>query len=302
MQRQEILVTEGEKDYELIDSGEGLKYERFGDIKMVRPDPQAVWGKRLSKEDWAEADVEFDRSGALSLVSGKSGRWIWKRKDIPKDEKWLIDFAGQKMYIKPTPFKHTGVFPEQSENWKWTKSKIGKDDEVLNLFGYTGGATIACLKAGAKVVHVDGSKSAITWARENAEASGVANLPVRWILEDARIFVEREIKRGRKYQGIIMDPPAFGHGAKKEVWKIDEDLLPLVKDCISLLDVDKAKFILINGYSAGYSPIAYGNMLQSVSDTVKVKGEIAIGEIGIRESGANGRILPAGIFGRWEAK
>ena len=200
------------------------------------------------------------------------------------EKKWPIDFSGLKFWIKPTAFKHTGIFPEQSTNWEWLRAKISSADkpiEVLNLFGYTGGATLTCAQAGANVVHVDSSKSAITWARENAELSGLADKPVRWILEDARVFVEREVKRGRKYSGIIMDPPAFGHGVDKDVWKIEEHFLPLVENCMQLLS-DAPVFFLINGYSAGYSAIAYENILRPLVD--RFGGTIEIGELTIEES------------------
>lgn len=276
-----------EKDYELLDSGEGEKLERFGSFVLSRPDPQALWRKHLNEKDWKNAHASFSRSEV-------SAEWTYKKEKL---DKWSINFGGLKLWIKPTAFKHTGLFPEQYVNWDWMRN-ILKDNsgaDVLNLFGYTGGASLACAQAGAKVVHVDGSKSAITWARENAELSGLSDKPIRWILEDARIFVGREIKRGNKYDGIIMDPPAFGHGANKEVWKIEENFLPLVEDCIKLLK-DKPLFFLINGYSAGYSAIAYRNVLNILTE--KFGGSIEIGELTLPESGTN-RLLPCGIFARW---
>ncbi len=285
-----ILVTKSSQDYELLDSGEGEKLERFGSVVLSRPDPQALWRKLLSAEEWKKAHATFSRDG-------QNGSWNIK-KDTP--EKWVIDFAGLKFMIKPTAFKHTGLFPEQLTNWEWMKRVIGnsgkKDLEILNLFGYTGGASLICAQAGAKVVHVDGSKSALTWATENAELSGLADRPIRWILDDARVFVEREIKRGRKYDAIIMDPPAFGHGAKKELWKIEGHFLPLVEDCMKLLS-DTPLFFLINGYSAGYSAIAYKNNLLDLEK--KYGGKVETGELTLEES-KSGRLLPAGIFARWE--
>jgi 23S rRNA (cytosine1962-C5)-methyltransferase len=287
-----ILITKSSKDYELLDSGEGEKLERFGDIVLSRPDPQAIWHKNLPESEWKNADATFSREG-------QNGSWNM-REGTPA--KWNIDFSGLKFFIKPTAFKHTGIFPEQSTNWEWLKRVLGnsdkKDPEILNLFGYTGGASLICTQAGAKVVHVDSSNSAINWAKENAELSGLADTPTRWILDDARVFVEREIKRGRKYDGIIMDPPAFGHGAKKELWKIEENLLQLVEDCMKLLS-DKPLFFLINGYSAGYSAIAYKNILFDLER--KHGGKIDVGELAIEES-QSGRLLPAGIFARWEKK
>ncbi|MDO8430732.1 MAG: class I SAM-dependent methyltransferase [Candidatus Taylorbacteria bacterium] len=266
-------------DYELLDSGEGEKLERFGKVVLSRPDPQALWRKHLDEKEWKKADATFTDS--------------WNH----KLDKWTMDYGGLKFWIKPTAFKHTGLFPEQRVNWDWMRGVIGdkKDIEVLNLFGYTGGATLACAQAHAKVVHVDGSKSAIAWARENAELSGLVDKPIRWIHEDARMFVGREIKRGNKYDAIIMDPPAFGHGADKQVWKIEENFLPLVEDCIKLLK-DKPLFFIINGYSAGYSAIAYQNVLGVLVE--KFGGEIEIGELTLPETGSD-RLLPCGIFARW---
>lgn len=275
------------KDYELLDSGDGEKLERFGKVVLSRPDPQALWRKHLDEKDWKKADASFSRSEASAEWSYKNG----------KMEKWPIEYSGLKFWIKPTAFKHTGIFPEQAANWDWMR-KVMKDNEgadVLNLFGYTGGASLACAQAGAKVVHVDGSKSAITWARENAELSGLVDKPIRWILEDARVFVGREVKRGNKYDAILMDPPAFGHGANKEIWKIEEDFLPLVEECIKLLK-DKPLFFIINGYSAGYSAIAYKNVLSVLVE--KFGGKVEIGELTLPETGTE-RLLPCGIFARW---
>jgi 23S rRNA (cytosine1962-C5)-methyltransferase len=294
-----ILITRASKDYELLDSGEGEKLERFGDVVLRRPDPQALWRKNLSETEWKKAHATFTREG-------QNGSW-----DIVKGtpEKWNIDFSGLKLAIKPTVFKHTGLFPEQSVNWEWLKRVIGnnlgekeikaaekKEPEILNLFGYTGGASLACAQAGAKVVHVDASTAAVNWAKENADLSGLRDKPIRWLLDDARVFVEREIKRGRKYDGIIMDPPAFGHGAKKELWKIEEHFLDLVENCKKIL-ADEPLFFLINGYSAGYSALAYKNNLLDLEK--QHGGKVEIGELAIEETGSK-RLLPAGIFARWE--
>lgn len=294
-------------DYELIDSGDGEKLERFGDFTLSRPDPQALWRKLLPASEWKNVHGFFTRGE-------KNGDWSLK-KDVPS--RWKIDFAGLKFWIRPTAFKHVGLFPEQATNWDWMRDRIkkvgggasadtGAEVEVLNLFGYTGGATLACAQAGVKVVHIDGSKVAISWARENAELSDLDKKPVRWILDDARAFVKREIKRGRKYQGIIMDPPAFGHGPDNEVWKIEEDFMPLVEQCFELL-ADKSSgvgplFFLVNGYSAGYSAIAYENALRPL--LAKYGGKIEKGELTLKEkstTGSEGRSLPCGIFARWSA-
>ncbi len=283
-----LLITKPSEGYELIDSGDGEKLERFGNVVLSRPDPQALWHKRLTKDEWSKSDAHFTRTEA-------SGDWKIK-KGVP--EKWNINLSNLKFNIKPTAFKHTGIFPEQSVNWDWMRELINnkKDIEVLNLFGYTGGATLACAQVGAKVVHIDSSKSAITWARENAELSGLADKPIRWILEDARLFVSRELKRGNKYDAIIMDPPAFGHGANNEVWKIEDHFIQLIEDCFKLLK-DKPLFFLVNGYSSGYSAIAYKNSLNYLID--KYGGSIEMGELAIQEKDSQ-RLLPCGIFARWK--
>ncbi|MBP6858958.1 MAG: class I SAM-dependent methyltransferase [Candidatus Pacebacteria bacterium] len=307
MKTSSILITSPSADYELIDSGDGEKLERFGAIKLSRPDPQALWTKRLSADEWKKADGYFTREE-------KGGAWSLKP-SVPA--KWNISFTGLKLVVKPTAFKHMGLFPEQSVNWEWMENKIksqnskvkSEDIEVLNLFGYTGGATLACAQAGAKVVHIDSSKAAVAWARENAELSGLADKPIRWIVEDARVFVEREIKRGRKYDAIIMDPPAFGHGPTSELWKIEEHFLGLIEECKQLLK-DKPLFFVINGYSAGYSAVAYENNLLDLK--AKYGGEIEIGELAIEEAASRQstvdsqktqtRLLPAGIFARWSVE
>lgn len=305
MKTSDILITKSSMDYELVDSGDGEKLERWGKILMSRPDPQALWPKRLPESEWQKADAYFTRDS-------DKAEWVFRGK-APSE--WPIDFSGLKFLIKPTAFKHTGLFPEQSPNWDWMRGLIEKarkaavpeaDIEVLNLFGYTGGASLACAQAGAKVVHIDSSKSAVTWARQNAEISGLADRPIRWIIEDARVFVGRELKRGRQYDAIIMDPPSFGHGVSDELWKIEDHFLPLIEDCKKLLK-PAPLFFLINGYSAGYSAIAYGNNLLPLKE--KYGGKIEIGELAIEERAMSekevkklpARLLPAGIFGRWSA-
>ncbi|MDE2040779.1 MAG: class I SAM-dependent methyltransferase [Patescibacteria group bacterium] len=276
-----MLAAEASADYELIDSGESQKLERFGARILSRPDPQALWRKTLPPAEWKKADGHFGSGWSLA-------------KDIP--ERWPLSYSGLKFWIRPSSFKHVGIFPEQAANWRWLEDKIGRRSvEVLNLFGYTGGATLSCAKAGAKVVHVDGSKAAIAWARDNAELSGLAAKPIRWILDDAYTFVKREIKRGRQYDGIIMDPPAFGHGPKNELWKIEQHLLPLIDECLKIL-VPKPLFFLVNGYAAGYSATAYGNAILPLQDTYA--GTIETAELAIKEKAA-GRLLPAGICARW---
>lgn len=295
MENLKILKTEVSKDYELIDSGEGEKLERFGQYILRRPDPQALWKKNLAEQLWRQADASFLRPPSGRAGTGETGKWKTKA-GMPKE--WKMEMLNLKFLIKPTPFKHVGLFPEQEPNWIWIKEKIkksGRAVKVLNLFGYTGGATLAVLSAGGEAVHVDGSKSAINWAKQNAEISDLGKAKVRWIEDDARKFVQREIKRGNKYDAIIMDPPAFGHGANNEVWKIEEDFINLLDMCQEILS-DNPLFVLVNGYSAGYSAVAYENSLQEL--VKKFGGQVECGELTVKESKSN-RLLPAGIFARW---
>ena len=301
----QLLTTEPSKDYELLDSGEGEKLERYGSVVLSRPDPQANWPKGLANSEWRIVNGEFTRTE-------KGAKWQMKP-GVPRE--WQIELDGLQFLVRPTAFKHVGVFPEQAPNWEWIQNIIVSASvsaksapvRVLNLFGYTGGATLAALKAGAEVTHVDASKVAITWARKNAELSGLADKPCRWILDDARAFLRREIKRGRRYDGIIMDPPAFGHGPEGELWKIESHLLDLFALCRAVLS-DSPLFFLVNGYASGYSAIAYENNLKNLSRLAGSRtagqlttGNIEIGELTIRESGDNSRLLPAGIFARWWA-
>ena len=286
-----ILKTIKQKDYELIDSGEGFKLERYGKYILSRPDPEALWKKNLSDKDWKNIDLEFIRNGTKN-------KWIIKH-GIPNN--WDISYCNLEFNIKPTSFKHIGIFPEQLPNWEWMEKLINDQKQkptVLNLFAYTGGATLACAKAGALVAHVDASKNAVEWARLNANISGLKDAPIRWLIEDVTLFLKREIKRGRKYDAIIMDPPAFGHGPKDEIWKIEDGFLNLMDLCKQLLSEDPL-FILINGYTAGYSSIVYQNNL---IDMMKgYKGNVEGGELVIEETKSK-RLLPCGIFARWERK
>lgn len=287
-----ILVAEPSDDYELLDSGAGEKLERFGKVILSRPDPQAIWEKRFSDERWLSADAVFKKAG-------QGGKWISK-KNIP--DKWPISIGGLNFHLKLGSFKHTGVFPEHAPNWSFISEKTSQaikengKASVLNLFGYTGGATLAAAKAGAEVTHLDGSRVAIGLAKENAGASSLSDRPIRWILDDARAFVRRELKRGKTYDGIIMDPPTFGRGPKGETWNIEKDLpelITLVKKILSPRPI----FFLINGYASGYSAIAYKNNLLDLHE--KFGGNLEAGELSIKESGKNARLLPAGIFARW---
>lgn len=286
-----ILTTPSTPDYELIDSGAGEKLERFGQFILRRPDPQALWPKKQPEKTWAAADASFS-------VTEK--KWQIKNKKMP--ERWSIAMADLKFWLKLTPFKHTGIFPEQTPNWHWLAQIISssrqKNISVLNLFGYTGAATLACLKAGASVCHVDSSTAAINWAKDNALLNKLSAQPVRWIVDDVIKFINREIKRGHYYQGIIMDPPAFGRGAKGEVWKIEKDFLTLMSLINKILS-PAPLFFLINGYAAGYSPLTYAHNLQFLTE--KFNGSLSLGELTISESGTK-RLLPAGIFARWSKK
>lgn len=299
-----ILVTKPSKGYELLDSGEGEKLERFGDFVLRRPDPQALWVKMLPAENWEKASVRF-------VNAGRSGTWkknVALESDDAKKlpDAWNIELAGLTFGISLSAFKHTGIFPEQSENWNWimeTIGKAGRPISVLNLFGYTGGATLAAAKAGAHVTHVDGSKVSVNRARENAALSGLGDKPIRWIIDDAMAFVKREVRRGNKYDAIIMDPPAYGHGPKKELWEIETHLPLLIAECRKLLSPEPL-FVILNGYASGYSAIAYKNnildLIGSASGGGDVRGEIEFGELAAGSKAD--RLLPAGIFARWRSE
>jgi len=292
MDNLKVLITKASEGYELLDSGNGEKLERFGEYVLRRPDPQVLWTKRLEEKEWKKADATFVNSSNNNADNAK-----WRAKDgVPKE--WVIDLENLRFLIKPTAFKHTGIFPEHVPNWRWIVEQIKKANrpiKVLNLFGYTGGATLSAAQAGAEITHVDSSKSAITWARQNAEISSLSNQKIRWIEEDARKFVQRELRRGNKYDAIIMDPPAFGHGANNELWKIEDDFLNLLDSCFQILSSEPL-FVLVNGYSAGYSALAYENSLLPLKD--RFGGDTESGELAITESSSN-RLLPAGIFARW---
>ncbi len=283
---QELLITEKSADYELLDSGEGEKLERYGKIILSRPDPQAIWQKNL-KEEWDSAHATFVRTGQF-------GKWQIKGK-IP--ESWGVKLGGFNFSLELLPSKHLGVFPEQSPHWHWLEEKIKKSKReisVLNLFGYTGGATMAVAKAGASVCHVDASKFAVDLAGKNLKSSGLGSKPVRFIVDDARKFVEREIKRKNKYDVILLDPPIYGKGNKGETWKLENDLLPLVLRLKEILS-PKPLAIILNGYSSIYSGTTYTQILQSLN----LPGKIDCGELAIRESSGK-RLLPTGIFTRYE--
>ena len=290
-----LLLADQWKDYELIDMGNGEKLERWGNYVLRRPDPQVVWPMEAEWSLWKNPHGHYHRSNK------GGGQWEHKKK---YPEQWTISYKDLKFHIKPTGFKHTGLFPEQAASWEWSMDKIRnakRPIKVLNLFAYTGGATVACAAAGAaEVCHVDASKGMTTQAKENIKLSGLEDRKVRFIVDDVVKFVEREIRRGNKYDAIIMDPPSYGRGPKGEVWQIEEKLFDFVNLCMKVLS-DKPLFFLINSYTTGFSPIVLENVLQTTIGKKVKGGKIYGGELGIPAS-RDGKILPCGIFGRWESK
>ena len=279
------------QDYEILDMANGEKLERWGNITLIRPDPQIIWKEKTFPEKWKKADARYVRS------STGGGSWTYKNQ-VPKS--WKITYKDLTFNIKPMGFKHTGIFPEQAVNWDWMMNKIQgskREIKVLNLFAYTGGATVACLKAGASVCHVDSSKGMCEWAKENVATSGLKDKPVRFLIDDVVKFVNREIRRGNKYDGIIMDPPSYGRGANGEVWKFEENIAPLIELCMNVLS-DKPLFFLINSYTTGISSQVLENLLR-INIPKKVNGKFSNGEIGLPMTNSK-LILPCGIYGRWE--
>ncbi len=279
------------KDYEILDMADGEKLERWGDIILIRPDPQIIWKNKSFPEKWKTANATYVRSN--------TGGGMWKyNKKVPAS--WKIKYKDLTFNIKPMGFKHTGLFPEQAVNWDWMIDKIKnakREINVLNLFAYTGGATVACSYAGAKVVHVDSSNGMVTWAKENAETSGLKEKPIRYIVDDVRKFVEREIRRGNKYDAIIMDPPSYGRGKNGEVWQFENNISDLVNLCKQVLS-DKPLFFLINSYTTGISSRVLEDILYLELD--RKDGKLSSGEIGLPMKDSN-LVLPCGIYGRWES-
>lgn len=285
-----MWIADGWKDYEVIDTSCGEKLERWGDYILVRPDPQVIWNTEKKAAGWRKHNGHYYRSS--------KGGGSWKFFNLP--DVWQIGYKNLRFNLQPFKFKHTGLFPEQAVNWDWAGEKIrntGRKINVLNLFAYTGGATLAAVAAGASVTHVDASKGMVSWARENMAASGFADAPVRWIVDDCVKFVEREIRRGRKYDAIIMDPPSYGRGPKGEIWKIEEKIHPFLKLCVQLLP-DKPLFVLINSYTTGLQPAVLSYMLD-IEVVKKYGGRAEAQEIGLPVS-SNGLVLPCGASGRWE--
>ena len=278
------------KDYECINAGDGEKLERWGEVILRRPEPLAMWPIEKDKS-WNMVD------GIYYRFKDGGGHWEFRKK-LP--DYWTVDYKNLKFKVSPTNFKHTGLFPEQAVNWDFMMNKIknaNRPIKVLNLFAYTGGATVACLWAGASVCHVDSSKGMVAWAKENVISSNLQDRKVRYIVDDVVKFVNREIRRGNKYDAIIMDPPSYGRGANGEVWKFEENICELVELCSKVLS-DNPLFFLINSYTTGISSTVLENILRLNIDK-KYKGKLSNGEIGLPMTGSN-LILPCGIFGKWE--
>lgn len=284
-----LLTTPGWEEYGLLDTGDGMRLEQFGKYRIVRPDPQIIWKPHLPQEEWLRADAVYN-------VHSKS----WEnRTNVP--QRWQMRYKDLSFWAELTPFKHTGVFPEQLLQWDWIeetikeKNKEQKTVKVLNLFGYTGIASLVSAKAGANVTHVDASKPTIGWARENQALSKLNEKPIRWILDDALKFVQREAKRGSKYDAIIMDPPVYGHGPNGEKWDFTQSFPELLQACRAIL-TEKPLFVLINAYAISASSLMLENTLKDFVPTKK--SNIEVGELVLEENGS-GRLLSTGIFGRW---
>lgn len=287
-----MRAAENWKDYEIIDASDGLRLERWGKVVLVRPDPQVLWKTEHHTDEWEKANAVYHRSAT------GGGSWEQKR---PLPEKWKIRYGDLTLIVSPTGFKHTGVFPEQGVNWDFYREVISQAERpvrVLNLFGYTGGATLACAAAGASVCHVDASKGMVAWGKENAEASGLAEKPIRWIVDDCAKFVAREQRRGSCYEGIIMDPPSYGRGPGGEIWKLEECIDGLIADCVQVLS-DKPLFFAVNSYTAGISPSVMKYILQE-RIVPKFGGTVTCDEIGLPVR-TTGGVLPCGSTAVWSA-
>lgn len=285
-----MWLADGWKDYEVIDTSSGEKLERWGDYILVRPDPQVIWNTKKSDYRWHNPNGHYHRSN--------KGGGSWEFFDLP--EQWSVNYRNLTFQLKPFSFKHTGLFPEQAVNWDYMCDRIkgaGRSVKVLNLFAYTGGATVACAGAGASVTHVDASKGMVTWAKENAASSGLKDAPVRYLVDDCVKFVQREIRRGNHYDGIVMDPPSYGRGPGGEVWKIEEKIHELVSLCAELLS-DAPLFFIINSYTTGLQPAVMAYLI-NIEVTRRFGGRVSADEIGLPVSG-NGLVLPCGATARWE--
>ena len=286
-----MFLCDSWKDYEVLDTGDGEKLERWGEVILRRPDPQTIWPK-AAPEMWQRADAVYHRS------EKGGGQWEFRRQ-LP--ERWTVSHEGLRFYVRPTGFKHTGLFPEQGANWIWMGERIResgrKDLRVLNLFGYTGGATLACARAGAHVTHVDAAKGMVSWAKENRELSGLPETSCRWIVEDAMRFIQREIRRGNHYDGILMDPPSYGRGPSGEVWKLENELYSLVETSSRLLSQEPV-FFLINSYTTGFQASVLSNMIERCV-ACRFGGRTDSQELGLPVTA--GGVLPCGASGRWRS-
>ena len=284
-----MWIADQWKDYEVLDTSGGEKLERWGDYLLVRPDPQVIWNTPKDLPGWRKMNGHYYRSS--------KGGGEWEFFDLPKQ--WEIAYKDLRFNLKPFSFKHTGLFPEQAVNWDWFSDKIknaGRPVKVLNLFAYTGGATLAAAAAGAAVTHVDASKGMVNWAKENAKSSGLEAAPIRWLVDDCMKFVEREIRRGNHYDGIIMDPPSYGRGPKGEIWKIEDSIYDFIKLCTQILS-DAPLFFLVNSYTTGLAPAVLTYMLST--ELKRFGGHVDSQEIGLPVT-KTGLVLPSGASGRWE--
>ncbi|MDD2957480.1 MAG: class I SAM-dependent methyltransferase [Lachnospiraceae bacterium] len=284
-----MWIADNWNDYEVIDTSQGEKLERWGDYLLVRPDPQVLWNTPKNHRGWNKMNGHYHRS--------QKGGGEWEFFNLP--QQWSIQYRQLTFNLKPFSFKHTGLFPEQAANWDWFSDKIknaGRQVKVLNLFAYTGGATLAAAAAGASVTHVDASKGMVGWAKENAASSGLQDAPIRWLVDDCTKFVEREIRRGNHYDGIIMDPPSYGRGPKGEIWKIEDSIFPFIQLAAKLLS-DDPLFFLVNSYTTGLAPAVLTYMIST--ELKKYGGKVDAQEIGLPVT-ESGLVLPCGASGRWE--
>ncbi len=287
-----MWIADGWKDYEVLDTSSGEKLERWGDYLLIRPDPQVIWNTPKDRR-WSRANGHYFRSD--------KGGGSWEFRDLP--EEWQIGYRDLSFHLKPFSFKHTGLFPEQAVNWDWCaeliRRRVSVSDQpvkVLNLFAYTGGATVSAAAAGAAVTHVDSSKGMVTWARENAALSGLQDAPIRYLVDDCGKFVQREIRRGNTYDAIILDPPSYGRGPKGEIWKMEDNIYAFLLDCARLLS-SRPLFVLLNSYTTGLQPAVLSYLLHSALDPV-ARGTVTADEIGLPVR-STGLILPCGASGRW---
>lgn len=286
-----MWIADNWKDYEVLDTSKGEKLERWGDYLLVRPDPQVIWDTPKDNIGWRKKNGHYHRS--------KKGGGEWEFFNLP--QQWTINYGDLTFNLKPFSFKHTGLFPEQASNWDWFGDLIRKANrpiKVLNLFAYTGGATLAAASAGASVTHVDASKGMVTWAKENAASSNLSEAPIRWIVDDCIKFVEREIRRGNEYDAIIMDPPSYGRGPKGEIWKIEDAIHPLIKSCAKLLS-KKPLFFLVNSYTTGLAPAVLTYMV--ATELKEFNGTVDAQEVGLPVTDT-GLVLPCGASARWTSK